>query len=99
MLATAMSADLAPLRTYLAAARTTDFSISPAMEAFLQQGGGPAGIPLHPFTSLAPALLLSRRFSCLAPCTTISGCLACLMIGRRCSGLAALSILSGPVLP
>ncbi|KAL4442708.1 hypothetical protein ABPG77_006702 [Micractinium sp. CCAP 211/92] len=37
VLATASSADLAPLRTYLAAARTTDFSISPAMEAFLQQ--------------------------------------------------------------
>lgn len=35
----AASADLAPLRAYLAAARAADFRIAPELEAFLQQGG------------------------------------------------------------
>lgn len=34
----AASADLAPLRAYLAAARCADFGIAPDMEQFLQQG-------------------------------------------------------------
>ena len=66
--AAAASADLAPLRTYLAAARCADFAIAPDMEQFLQQGepGLCIGVCLVALVAPGAAILCGRAFKSCA---------------------------------